>query len=162
MGKSRKSVATPGNEIDAARIAELTGPLNVGLMFRDLHRAGRDLLKERIARHGISVGAWYYLWALYQEDGLGHNELARRVRNVGPTAVSALARMERDGLVTRVRSDEDRRLVQVFLTDLARELRPVLEREAAEVNQQSLALLDEDEVAMLIRILGKIGQALRV
>jgi DNA-binding MarR family transcriptional regulator len=160
MGSKRVGAASQDERMDAERAALLIGAWNIGCVFRDLHRAGRDILMERIALRGIGVGAFYYLWALYQEDGIGQNELAKRVRNVGPTATSILSGMERNGLVTRLRNHEDKRVVRVYLTEKAKELRPTVELEVAKVNERSLSFLSDTEIETLTSLLGKVGRAL--
>ena len=93
------------------------GQWNIGFQFRDLHRSFRGLVQGTLTPHGASVSHWGYLWAIYEEDGLAQNELARRVRLMGPSVAVALNGMERLGLVRRQRSETDRRVTHVFLTE---------------------------------------------
>ncbi|MCP4559069.1 MAG: MarR family transcriptional regulator [Bosea sp.] len=138
------------------KIDAYAGNWNIGFVLRLLHRLGRDRLMENMAKLGVTAGYWYYLWALYLEDGLSQAELARRVRNVGPTAFAALSKMERAGLITRRRNSDDRRAVQVFLTEKAHALRPQLYEELTLINEKSLELLSDAEVAQLFHLLEKV------
>lgn len=138
------------------KICAYAAEWNIGYVLRLLHRLGRDRLMENMTKLGVTAGYWYYLWALYQEDGLSQAELARRVRNVGPTAFVALSKMERAELITRRRNTDDRREIQVFLTDKAKALKPQLYEDLARVNEQSLAMLTDIEVSELFRLLEKV------
>ena len=60
---------------------------------------------------------------LWITDGLSQRELSARVGMMEPTTVIALRSMEKSGLIRRVRGDDDRRKVLVFLTAKAKRLR---------------------------------------
>jgi MarR family transcriptional regulator, organic hydroperoxide resistance regulator len=94
-----------------------------GFLVRDANRAFQRLLEKRIAPHGIARGQWYFLRVLWSEDGLSQRELSARVGTMEPTTVIALRSMEKSGLIRRVRSDEDKRRAQVWLTPKAKRLR---------------------------------------
>lgn len=84
-----------------------------------------SLLAERwrqvTERNEISVAYTVVLFELVAEDGLSHREVARRCW-LSPATVTATAdRMERDGLVERVRNPHDRRVVRLFLSDAGAE-----------------------------------------
>jgi DNA-binding MarR family transcriptional regulator len=97
--------------------------LSSGYLVRDAHRAFQRLLERRIAPHGVTRGQWYFLRVLWITDGLSQRELSARVGMMEPTTVIALRSMERSALIRRVRGDDDRRKVRVFLTAKAKRLR---------------------------------------
>jgi MarR family transcriptional regulator, organic hydroperoxide resistance regulator len=97
--------------------------LSSGYLVRDAHRAFQRLLERRIAAFGVTRGQWYFLRVLWITDGLSQRELSARVGMMEPTTVIALRSMERTGLIRRVRGDDDRRKVLVFLTAKAKRLR---------------------------------------
>ncbi|MBN8937117.1 MAG: hypothetical protein J0I13_12770, partial [Rhizobiales bacterium] len=43
---------------------------SVGYLVRDANRAFQRLLEKRVAPHGVTRGQWYFLRALWVEDGL--------------------------------------------------------------------------------------------
>src|SRR5215510_7012622 len=96
---------------------------SAGYLVRDAHRAFQKLLEKRIAAHGITRGQWYFLRVLWIEDGLSQRELSARVGMMEPTTVIALRSMERAGLIRRVRSSEDKRVTNVWLTAKAKRMR---------------------------------------
>ena len=105
---------------------DLPPRLSSGYLVRDAHRAFQRLLERRIGAYGVARGQWYFLRVLWITDGLSQRELSARVGMMEPTTVIALRSMERAGLVQRVRGEDDRRKVRVFLTAKAKRLRSEL------------------------------------
>src|SRR5213593_820923 len=152
------TLARAGNRGDCRAMAKLanrvrrrTGdggypPLeSAGYLVRDAHRAFQKLLEKRIAAHGISRGQWYFLRVLWIEDGLSQRELSSRVGMMEPTTVIALRSMERSGLIRRVRSADDKRKAQVWLTSKANRLRNELLAVARGITAQAEEGLSRDE-----------------
>jgi MarR family transcriptional regulator, organic hydroperoxide resistance regulator len=108
------------------RDVELPPRLSSGYLVRDAHRAFQRLLERRIASYDVTRGQWYFLRVLWIIDGLSQRELSARVGMMEPTTVVALRSMERAGLIRRVRGQDDRRKVRVFLTAKAKHLRDEL------------------------------------
>lgn len=106
--------------------AELPLATSVGYQLRMAHRATQRYLQERIEPHGVTLGMWYFLRVLWQEDGLTQRELSRRIGTMEPTTLSAIASMEKSGLVVRERDAVDRRKLHVRLTPKGRSLKAQL------------------------------------
>jgi DNA-binding MarR family transcriptional regulator len=100
--------------------------LSSGYLVRDAHRAFQRLLERRIATYGVTRGQWYFLRVLWTADGLSQRELSARVGMMEPTTAVALRSMERSHLIRRLRAEDDRRKVRVFLTAKAKRLRDEL------------------------------------
>jgi MarR family transcriptional regulator, organic hydroperoxide resistance regulator len=79
-----------------------------------------------LEQHGVTIGQWAVLMFLWAEDGVTQTALSRQVAIEDATMVRTIDRMERDGLVRRVRNTHDRRQLKIFLTDKGRSLRDVL------------------------------------
>ena len=105
------------------RAAAFPPRLSSGYLVRDAHRAFQRLLERRIAAYGVTRGQWYFLRVLWIADGLSQRELSARVSMMEPTTAIALRSMERAQLIRRLRADDDRRKVRVFLTAKAKQLR---------------------------------------
>jgi DNA-binding MarR family transcriptional regulator len=127
-----------------------------GYLLRDTHRAFSKVLQARIASEQVTIGMWYFLRALWEEEGLTQRELSRRIGMMESTAVPALALMERRGLVTRERDAKDRRRSCVYLTKRGRALKSILLPYAKEANQVALEGLSEADQAELRRILRQV------
>lgn len=114
-------------------------------------------MEQRAAKHGVSIGTWYFLRVLWEEDGLTQSELSDRIGIVGPTTVMAVNRMVRDGLVVRSTDPHDRRKGRVYLTARARRLRTKMLKEASDFVEDSLASIPERDVRQLRTTLRKIA-----
>ena len=62
---------------------------SIGFLVRDTHRAFSRVLGAAIADAGVTIGMWFFLRALWEEDGLTQRELSRRIGMTEPTTVSA-------------------------------------------------------------------------
>ena len=129
---------------------------SIGFLVRDTHRAFSRALGAAIADAGVTVGMWFFLRALWEEDGLTQRELSRRIGMTEPTTASAIDTMERRGFVTRRIDRADRRRRLVCLTDAGRALKGALLPMAYEVNVAASATLTPDEVATLRALLSRL------
>ena len=118
---------------------------SLGYQIRATHREFQSYLASRIEPHGVTLGAWYFLRVLWEQDGLTQRELSARVGTMEPTTLTALRSMERSGLITRRRNDEDGRKMNVFLTPKGRRLEDTLLPLARAVVEDAAAGLTEAE-----------------
>ena len=128
---------------------------SLGYQVRELNRAIQRDLQLRIAPHGATLGAWYFLRVLWEQDGLSQRELSARVGMMEPTTVIALRSMEKAGLIRRVRSTDDRRVTRVHLTSKARRLRERLLQISQGVNDQGAEGINPAEVAQFRRLIAR-------
>ena len=99
----RKSIEYP--------IAESIGYL-IGVTDRKLQAS----LERQTRDQGITYGTWFFLRALWEVDGVGITDLARRVGTSTPTAMSAVRKLAALDMVTIDDHPEDGRRVVVRLT----------------------------------------------
>lgn len=102
-----------------------------------------------LTEHGIGPGQWPVLMFLWVEDGQSQRDLCRQVMVEDATMVRTLDRMERDGLVQRVRNTQDRRQINIFLTEKGRMLRDVLTPCMLSGNAHAVQGFSEDEQRLL-------------
>lgn len=132
---------------------ELPFESSVGYQLRMANRATQRYLQSKIEPYGVTPGMWYFLRALWQEDGLTQRELSRRIGTMEPTTLTALASMERAGLITRERDDADRRKLNVLLTAKGHALKEVMMPFAVEVVERATAGLSAEDKARFLRYL---------
>jgi DNA-binding MarR family transcriptional regulator len=136
---------------------------SLGYQVNHLARLLAYRLRERIERIGVVPGQFAQLLALYQTDGLTQAELCERVQIEQPTMANTLARMERDGLITREPDPHDRRRSRVLLTERAREFESSLVAAAREVNALATAGLRPREIdsfmATMATLIANLGNA---
>ena len=126
-----------------------------GFLVRDANRAFQRLLEKRITGFGLKRGQWYFLRVLWIEDGLSQRELSGRVGTMEPTTVIALRSMEKVGLIRRVRSDNDKRKAQVWLTPKAKRMRDELLAVARGITDESEHGVSRDELALFRRVIAR-------
>ena len=128
MSKSPPQSPTAPPTAGPAAVVEPSLPFSdsVGYQLRMTHRALQRYLEATIRPHGITIGMWYFLRALWDEDGQTQRELSRRIGTSEPTTLNAIAGMERIGLVTRERDKTDGRKLNVLLTAKGRDLKIAL------------------------------------
>ncbi|AGJ61879.1 MarR family winged helix-turn-helix transcriptional regulator [Saccharolobus islandicus] len=68
----------------------------------------------------------------------------------------AVDRLEKLGLVVRTRSEKDRRVIQLELTEKGKEILLKAEKIYSEVTREKLNVLSEEEISTLIQILQKL------
>jgi len=139
----------------AARSVDFPPAQSDGYLVRDAHRAFQQLLERRIAPCGVTRGQWYFLRVLWDEDGLSQRELSARAGMMEPTTVIALRSMEKAGLVRRVRSPDDQRRAQVWLTPRAKRLRVKLLPVARTINEQAGAGIGRDDLLAFRRVISR-------
>jgi DNA-binding MarR family transcriptional regulator len=109
---------------------------------------GRELRREARAV-GVSPEQVSLLVAIKYAPGIGLRELATRERVSPPAMTKHVDRLERDGLVTRTPSADDRRRVGVSLTEEGqRVLRRVRSRRTAWLAQRLRGLSPEELAAV--------------
>ncbi|MEP7243562.1 MAG: winged helix DNA-binding protein [Gammaproteobacteria bacterium] len=85
--------------------------------FTMLARRYRKYLDEHLRKIGQSQARWEALFAVaMSRDGSALGAIAKRVGVEGPTFVRMIAQFEREGLVKRLSSDEDRRASIIRIT----------------------------------------------
>lgn len=113
-----------------------------------------------LKRHGVMPGQWGTLMHLWAHDGQPQKDLAAHTGVDDATMVRTLDRMERDGLVRRVRNARDRRQINVFLTEKGRGLCDSCIPCAIAGNEAATRDFSEAEVAQLDDFLRRMSAAL--
>ena len=111
-----------------------------------------------LAGEGLSASQFAVLEALYHVGPMCLSELADKILKTSGNLTMVVGNLQKNGLVTRQPSAEDRRFVSVVITEKGRKLMarvfPVhLERIVELMNRLSPA--QQDELARLCRKLGK-------
>lgn len=105
-------------------------------------RMAQNDYMARIVDTGIAPAQAYVLGELWFNEPLSQVDLARRLDIGKATVGQTLARLERAGVVERRRTETDRRVVMVHLTEKGRNLR------------EPLRIATLDQVALLEERLG--------
>lgn len=140
------SDSTPSNSVDQTTF--LTEH-SIAFLTREITRNYTRNLQNAIAPYGILIGQYHFLRVLWEKDEITQRELAATVGMKESTTFTALAGMEKQGLLTRKRDSDDRRKMTVKLTDKGRGLKPKLIPIAKAVNDRPLTGLTPEQVSDL-------------
>lgn len=119
---------------------------------------------RRLVDHDLTHAQWVPLFKLAHGECGTVAELARTLQSDPGAMTRALDRLEAKGLVARLRSSEDRRVVNLELTEAGREVASVVPAVLAEVLNLHLAGFTEAEWRSLLGMLQRMranGEALR-
>jgi DNA-binding MarR family transcriptional regulator len=134
---------------DSERQSTFLTEHSIAYLAREITRIYTRNLQDAIAEHGILIGQYHFLRVLWEKDEITQRELANAVGMKESTTFTALAGMEKQGLLTRKRDSDDRRKMTVKLTDKGRRLESKLIPIAKAVNDRPLAGLDSEQLSDL-------------
>ena len=108
--------------------------------------------KSRLQPYGLTPMQALVLHALYEEEGLSAGELGKRLGLDSATLSGVLDRMAESGWIIK-NVKEDRRVLNIQLTDRSRQCRDKFLKETVDVNQEVLSAFSTEERLLLIRML---------
>jgi DNA-binding MarR family transcriptional regulator len=124
-----------------------------------LLRLNRELRREGAAL-GITGGQATLLWLIGGSPGVGVNELAARERISAAGMSGHVDRLQAAGLVSRIRSTDDRRRVGLVLTDEGQRVLRAVRRRRTEWLARRLGALSPEELDALEAAVGPLGKVL--
>lgn len=128
-------------------------PYQMKLVMKGLEKQGMDYL----AHYNISMGQAYILVSLLEQDGSTLTRVCQRANLESSSLTTMVDRLERDQLVERRPSIEDRRITLLYITDKGRKIGTFIYEEGIKHNEAILATLGDYKVAWyeIIKRLGK-------
>lgn len=123
---------------------------SAGFLANHMARLFAAALAGRVQPLGLAPAQFMVLLELWAREGRTQAELTAALSVEQATMANTLARMERDGLIERRPSPEDRRARLVHLTPKARGLQEHAVSEARDVNRQALEGFSEAEAAQFL------------
>ena len=123
------------------------------------HRVSRNLAQTYEARFEISIPEWRLLAHLAESDRISVREVFQRVDMDKAKISRAASSLVGRGLVEKRTSENDRRLVEMRLTEAGTELFRQIKPLALEYERQLLSRLSEPEQQALAQIVSKLLEA---
>lgn len=112
-----------------------------------------EAFNNRLMSKGITRVQWIALYYLDKHEALSQMELAEKL-NIKPSSVVRLMdRMERDGLVERVKNPEDRRAYNLIFTDKGREFWNTIKGEGEIMGDIFTKDISPEELNVFIKVL---------
>ena len=122
--------------------------------FTLVARRWRKYLDEHLRRIGQSQARWEALFAVaMSREGSALGAIAKRVGVEGPTFVRMIAQFEREGLVKRLASSEDRRASIIRITPKGEQALTQMRDLTTKVRKEFLGELSVDDVRRMLDML---------
>ena len=109
----------------------------------------------------ITVEQWSILYHLWKEDGLSQQELCNRTFRDKPSITRLIDNLEKQQLVKRISSKEDRRVNRVCLTDEARQLHDTTIRLANQTMDEALLGVNRQDIETVKQVLQQVYDNLK-
>ena len=124
------------------------------LLFNVMTQMRREV-ERRMAQHGLTDAQWKPLWMIRTGRATTAIELAREMDIDAGAVTRMIDRLESKGLLERARSETDRRVVHLRLTDTGDTVAKKVPYVLAAVNNDFLRGFSEAEWKQVRRLLGR-------
>ncbi len=135
------------------RISETMLWVRLAITFNLLYQE----IKKELAKEDLTVSQLDILVCLNRTKGLPLSEVADRLLVTGGNVTGIIDRLEKAGLVTRVRDSKDRRVIWARLTEKGYSVYKQLMPRYSETMNMINAYLTPEEKKELMRLLKKLG-----
>lgn len=125
----------------------------VGYVSANSMKIISDAFSKRLEEKGVTRIQWIALYYLDSEESISQKNLAIKMKTKDPSIARLLDRMERDGLVKRVKSKEDRRVTYVGLTDKGKRLKDEVFPEGERFSDMLLDGISDDDLKTFQKVL---------
>lgn len=112
-----------------------------------------DAFSHRLEKKGVTRIQWIALYYLYHNENISQKELAIKMNIKDSTVARLLDRMERDELITRVKSTLDRRITYIHLTEKGKEYEAELLPEGEIYSEKLLNGISDEEIEIFEKVL---------
>jgi len=129
------------------------------VQFRQAFTAASRLTELKLAKVGLTPIKAYVLWVCRDYEGpLTPAEISRLLFRESNSVVQLLARMEKEGLISRIPKRKGHPFTEVHITDKGKEaLRPAT-KEVMALSANVLSSLSDEELKQWQKLLRKIQQ----
>lgn len=134
------------------------GPLEgtIGFLLRLAQLRAFDCFYQEFNDYGVRPAEATVIVLVNENPGVRQGVVARRLK-IKTAQMAKMAKvLELDGILTRLVPDEDKRAMELHLTEKGRALAASIVDAFADVERMTLRYLDDDEVAVLSRLLRKL------
>ncbi|MFL6164395.1 MAG: MarR family winged helix-turn-helix transcriptional regulator [Jatrophihabitantaceae bacterium] len=134
----------------------------IGLQLARTAKAVSRAFEGALAEVGGSLASWLILLSLKSEQHGAQHQIAAAVGVEGPTLTHHLNRLEREGLVSRTRDPDNRRVQRVRLTEAGDAAFQRMVGAARAFDQRLRAGLNSQQLTAFERVLGQLRENLQL
>jgi DNA-binding MarR family transcriptional regulator len=134
--------------------------LMVGQLLAQVTRMMGHHLRTHMEKLGLHRGQGFALVHLWHHDGVPQREISRAMHLRPASVTNMLQRMERNGWITRSRDEHDQRIVRVYLTAKAKDVRKEARLVFRRMEDELSCVYTKEEMATLRQLLLKLHRHL--
>lgn len=122
-----------------------------------IYRYSQIFFNPLLEKYNLGSGQYIFLMSLYDNDGIIQEELSQRVKLDKGTTARAIKKLEQEGYIYRITSEDDKRAQKLFITEKAESIREYLENILNSWNEIMLKNFSQDQVEQLFDSIEKVG-----
>ena len=122
------------------------------LLAKAYQKAHGDF-KKRLLPYSLTPIQYLILEALWHQEGVSAGDIGKKLVLDGATLSGVLDRMAEREWIHKETDHDDKRALRVYLSEKAKELRPILRKKREEANEEILAALTLEEKVLMKRLL---------
>lgn len=134
---------------------------SIGFLIYEVSRLMRRDFDARVQSLGLTQVQWRAIVHIARQEGCNQTVLADQLEVKPITLTRLIDRLVESGWVVRLPDQNDRRAVQLHLTEKVRPLFEIMREEFKKTREKSLQGVSEDEFELFLTILGKMKSNLR-
>ena len=143
----------PENAADIVEIGDLSG--SIGFLLRLAQLQVFEQFFEALSKYDLKPGEFSVLWVVSLNPGLRQGAIARRLRIKPAHMTKVIQRLETAGFLSRTIPEDDRRSVQLSLTEVGIDFVSRHKPDFFSYFQRDPERLSEAELTTLITLLQK-------
>lgn len=151
-----KNINNEAIENEISSVTHFPVSFSIFSMARSHQRIAGQLLREA----GLYPGQELVLMQLWHRDSQSQNSLSRSLRLDHSTIAKSVRRLEDVGLVTCSRSQKDKRVTIVSLTQTGREVEPRVIQAWSKLEEITTIVLNDEEKIQFLALAQKIAASL--
>lgn len=132
--------------------------LSINYLIADLCAIQRGKIENALENVGIHSGQVFILFELWKTDGLSQIEIARNLNLSAPTINKLVKGLKQTDFINMTRSENDTRVVNVFLTEKGKSVKTEIEEIWAGLDDQFTMNLTGTEKLIFAQLLDKVLQ----
>jgi DNA-binding MarR family transcriptional regulator len=136
-------------------------PQTLDFLLAQVSRLHHQRAHELLEKLGLYRGQPPVLFALQEQDGLAHSELAEQLGITPATTTRMIQRMEKAGFVQRRPDADDQRISRVYLTKAGRAVHSKLEAIFQQMEVENFRGFNSRERVVLCGFLLRLRENLR-
>ncbi|MFZ9661531.1 MAG: MarR family winged helix-turn-helix transcriptional regulator [Chitinophagaceae bacterium] len=115
-------------------------------------------LQKNFKQHGIdiTIEQWSVLCQLWKQDGMSQQELCNATFRDKPSITRLVDNLEKQKLVKRIPSKEDRRINKIYITETAKKLQDQTMELADQTLMEALSGVDIESIELCKSVLQKV------